>query len=264
MKAKYLVSGGLALAMAVPLSASAVLFNFNGISLTTTTSQDGLDNAATSSAIAAWMNTVTGCSPNCVSSVTGALATANYTADGNGYKFPSGTLKGQYMTLGTTDGATGFTNLAAADTYSPDIFIMNNNFGLWGITSDSFTINFTNPLAAGTVVSFDWEIFADGSAEQPPDMTFAGGGINYTWYGSAPPGGGADQGIGTKSYTLTSATTSLTWSDWPPEVGIDDLSIVPPPLKTVPEPSPLTLTGLALALLALVRWKVRRGPALIG
>jgi len=264
MRIKNLVSGGLALAMAVPLSASAVLFNFNGIALTTTTTQDGLDNAAPSSAIKAWMNTVTGCSLNCVASVSGALATANYTADGHGYKFPSGPDSGKYMTLGTTDGATSFADVAAADAYSPDIFIMNDDFGLYGPASSSITITFTNPLAAGTVISFDWEIFADGSPEQPPDMTFAGGGINSTWYGSTPPGGGSEQGIGTKTFTLTSATTTLTWTDWPPEIGIDNLSIIPPPLKTVPEPSPLTLTGLALALLAFVRWTVRRKPALNG
>ena len=140
---------------------------------------------------------------------------------------------------------------------------MNNNFGLWGVTSDNFTITFTNPLAAGTVVSFDWEIFADGSAEQPPDMTFTGA-VESIAHGTDPPhlAGDRRRGLGTASFTLTSATTSLTWTDWPPEIGIDNLGIVPPPLMPVPEPSPLTLTGLALALLALVRWKARREPAL--
>ncbi len=260
MRAKNLIFGAVALAIAAPLWALPT-FTFNGIPLSGNTT-DGLSGYANSTAILTYMNSVPGCS-SCVSSVTGALATANYNADSNGYKFPKGDPQaGQYMTLGTTNHATSFSDTAAEDGASPgngDEFIMNDNI-VSG--SNSITITFSSSMAAGTVVSYDWEIFADGSGEQPPGLNFVGGGINNTIFGSTPPGGGAMQGIGTSSFILTSATNTLTWNDWPPEIGIDNLSIVPPPLKTAPEPSPLPLTGLALALLALVRWKARRGPAL--
>ena len=260
MKAKNLIFGGAALAIAAPVWALPT-FTFNGIALSANNT-DGLGGYANSTAIKNYMNSLIGCAPSCVSSVAGALATANYNADGFGYKFPSGPQAGQYMTLGTTNGATSFSNIAAADGASPgngDEFIMNDDV-VSG--SNSITITFSSSLAAGTTVSYDWEIFADGSAEQPPGLNFVGGGINNTIFGSTPPGGGAMQGIGTSSFVLTSATNTLQWNDWPPEIGIDNLSILPPPLKTVPEPSPLPLAGLALALLALVRWKARRGPAL--
>jgi hypothetical protein len=262
MKAKYLMLGGLALAMAAPLSAAPV-FNFNSIALSANTT-DGLNGFADSTAIKNYMNSVAGCSPGCVSSVTGAMATANYNADGAGYKFPSGPLSGQYMTLGTTDGATSFSNIASADAYSPDVFIMNNDIFAG---SSSINITFSSNLPIGTVVAYDWQIFADSSCapctSNFPDLEFfAGGVLQQTHVASSPGAGYFPQGMGHDSITLTAATNYLQWFDWPPEVGMDYLSIVPPPLKTVPEPSPLPLAGLALALLALVRWKARRGPAL--
>jgi hypothetical protein len=255
MKAKNLIFGAVALAIAAPLWALPT-FTFNGIPLSANTT-DGLGGYADSTAIKNYMNSVIGCAPACVSSVTGALATANYNADGFGYKFPSGDPQaGQYMTLGTTDHATSFSNTAAEDGASPgngDEFIMNDNI-VSG--SNSITITFSSNLPIGTVVSYDWQIFPDGSSEQPPGLNFVGGGINNSIFGSTPPGGGAMQGIGiSPSFILTSATNTLQWNDWPAEVGIDNLSILPPLLKTVPEPSPLPLTGLALALLALLRWK---------
>lgn len=265
MKPRFLILLPLAVLAAMPASA-AIVFNFNSIALNPAITTDGLAGAANSTAIKNYMNGVVGCSPNCVSSVSGALATANYNADGFGYKFPSGPHAGQYMTLGTTDGATSFANTAAADSYSPDVFIMNDNFPIYGGGSDSINITFASNLAVGTVVSYDYEIFADASCQSPsctpvPDLQFVAGGVTEQTFNAASPGGSYDpQALGTTSFTLTAATNSLQWFDWPPEIGIDYLTITPPPLKTVPEPSPLPLTGLALALLVLVRrLKARRG-----
>lgn len=272
MKPRFLILLALSVTAVMPAFAAPV-FNFNSISLSPN-GTDGLNGAANSAAIKAYMNSVPGCA-GCVASVAGALATANYSADGNGYQFPSGPRSGQFMTLGTTDGATSFSDLSAADpnSRSPDVFIMNDNFGIYGAASDKITITFTNNLPAGTVVSFDWEIFADAScapcapgSTHFPDLEFFAGGVLQ---GSNPTetasgyGGYFPQGLGSasgpNSFVLTAATNTLQWVDWPAEIGIDNLSIVPPPQKTVPEPSPLALTALALALLALVRLRGRRG-----
>jgi hypothetical protein len=77
------------------------------------------------------------------------------------------------------------------------------------------------------------------------------------------------QNLGTASFNLNIAASSsahtLTFVDWPPEIGIDNLKIQTCRStdagcrgQAVPEPSPLPLVGLALALLALVRWEARR------
>ena len=265
MNFKNLIVGAFVLVVSAPASA-ALIFSFNSIALSPNTT-DGLSGAANSTAIKNYMNSVVGCSPGCVSSVTGALATANYNADG--FSYPNATSP---ETLGTTDGAPSYNDSTHPSVASPDKFIMNDDFGIFGATSHSITINFSSNLPIGTVVSFDWEIFADGNcgacgptSGSFPDLDFyAGGVLQHTFLASVIPGYDP-QGLGTASgitsFTLTAATNTLRWDDWPPEIGIDNLSIAPPLLRTIPEPSPLPLTGLALALLALVRWKARRGPA---
>jgi hypothetical protein len=261
MKAKYLILAGLALAAAGSLSAAPIVFNFNNISLSNS-SETGLTGQANSAAILASMNGAPGCGGSCVKSVTGAIATSNYDPDGNaGYK------SGQLLTLGTTDGATAYNDASSYNTKTkgPDEFIMNDDFGLYS-SSQSINITFNAPLAVGTVVSYDWEIFADDTCASPsctplPDLEFEAGGVLEQTFVGSRIAGYDPQAMGTTSFTLTAATNLLQWFDWPPEIGIDNLTITPPLLKTVPEPSPLALMGLALALLALVRWTLRRGPA---
>jgi MYXO-CTERM domain-containing protein len=197
--------------------------------------------------------------------VTGALATLNYNADGFGFG----------PTLGTSDGATSYTDLTHPSLATPDKFIINDNFPIFGNTgSNSITIQLTN-IALGTV-SFDWEIFADGTCISTPcgsnfpTMDFWVDGVHR---GSTPTfsasviSGHAPQGIGVASFALNlpAGTHTLTFVDWPPEIGIDNLTIQTCGSsdrgclgQSVPEPSPLPLAVLALALLALVRWDARR------
>ena len=253
MKMKRLIVGAFVLATSVPVLAAPIAFDFNSITLDPSKTTDGLVGAANSLSILNYMNSVLGCSPGCVSSVTGALATAGYNSDGFGYP----------KTLGNTDGATDYTGTGHPSTSTPDKFLMNDDFGIYGSASNSITITFANPWAVGTVINFDWEIFADGncgnctSGSNFPDLKFyAGSTLVNTFLATIIPSYDP-QGMGHYSYTLTAATNKLQWVDWPPEIGIDNLSILPPPLRAVPEPSPLALAGLALGLLALVRWKTR-------
>ena len=264
MMAKYLIFGGLALTIAGPLSAAPIAFNFNNIPLTSPSGETGLTGKAPSSAILTSMNSAPGCS-GCVSAVSGAIATSNYDPDGNkGYTNGSG----QLLTLGTTDGATSYSDNSSYNTKTTgaDDFIMNDDFGLYA-KSQSINITFSHPLPIGTVVSYDWEIFADNTCApcttNLPDLEFYAGGVLQKTDFAALIAGFDPQTMGHDNVVLTAATNYLQWFDWPAEIGIDNLTIAPPLRQDAPEPSPLLLTGLGLALLGLVRcWTARRGPAL--
>jgi hypothetical protein len=204
--------------------------------------------------------------------VTGAIATGNYNADG--FEF------GQ--TLGTSDGATSYSDATHPSLATPDEFLMNNNFPvLGGPASDSIRVVFSN-LALATV-SFDWEIFPDNGcsstycATHPynattnpnfPDLEFLVDGVQQgaTFYAQVIAGH-LPQDVGHAQFTLNLpvGAHTLTFVDWPAEIAIDNLSIqtcgstgTGCVLQSAPEPSPLPLAGLSLALLALVRWQARR------
>ena len=263
----------LASTIAVPASATMVTFDFNSIPLTgpdtSSTTLDGLNRAADSALIQSYMNTtLSAASIASTATVTGALATLNYTADGFGYG----------PTLGTSDGATSYTDSTHPSLATPDKFIMNDNFPIFGGGSGYIQITFSN-IALGTV-SFDWEVFADNACSTSPctttpsnpnfpTMEFYVDGVHegatpHTFSASVISGHDP-QGIGTASFVLNlpAGTHTLKFVDWPPEIGVDNLRICTDANgclgRTVPEPSPLPLAGTALALLALFHAKARRG-----
>ena len=281
MRAK-LILAAFALAAAAPVSAALITWNFNPLVQTGETgwspgvTTDLLSGANTNTtALNAYMG-----SQLAGTTVSGALATRDYLADGN-------LIPGDH-TLGTTDGATSV-KTTPASVSSPDGFLMNNN-----VLGSSNAIVITIPAGVGIgTVSFDWEIFADDNCTSSPcnnntsnsnfpTLVFQVDGttedtlealtsaqLASDGFASADP-----QGLGTASVVLNIAASAspntLTFMDWPPEIGIDNLSIQTCAStatqclgkQTVPEPSPLPLTGLALAVLALVRWKARRGLGL--
>jgi hypothetical protein len=164
-----------------------------------------------------------------------------------------------------------------------DTFIINDNFGVNGGTSNSFTLNFTNFTLSA--LSFDWEIFPDatcqkgtycaghpGSSSCPDIELYVDGTLVWSMLASTPPNGDP-QAVGLSNLIALARTGGhiLTFVDWPAEVGIDNLRIagcasitqqpprvsansVAPPLCTppllVPEPSTLPLAALALVTAA--------------
>jgi hypothetical protein len=218
-----------------------------------TFSFNSLGNNANSAAIQTYMTGVLGSAVG----VTGAIASNSYRGDG----FVVG------PSLGTSDGATGpsdATHNHAAG--SVDTFIMNAGPG-----SNAFTLNFGSYSIFS--ISFDWEIFPDASCSPScanpgpnwPDIKLlVDGNVVPVWMmlgvGAVNP-----QNIGVASLNLSGAH-SLTFVDWPAEVGIDNLKIngcTPTEPRCgqgdLPEPSSLPLAGLALAaILAVRRMRIRK------
>jgi hypothetical protein len=235
---------------------------------------DGVANSSNSS-VQTYLNNLLG--PGFVT-VWGAVATQTYNGDGFVNRVPSGTYANQYMTLGYTNGATSPTDYAAPYTHLHstqlvDKFITNVGNGpqsphtAWGSNGDDkIVFIFRDPIYS---LSFDWEIFPNGSCNQCapgsaayPDFSLRVGmqGSNsYVTYGpslfpvSAP--NGYPQGLGHFSTTFATGVTRIEFVDWPVKIGIDNLD----PTR-VPEPGALSLIGLALAaLFASARRRVRLG-----
>ena len=258
------VTAAVGLLVALPAAAAPVLFDFNTITLTGSQG-NGLGATAGSTAIGNYMSATLGTPVT----VAGALATKTY----NGENHVNG------KTLGTSDNnvAHGAPN---------DTFIINDNFGIYGGAASSFTITFGGGFFL-TSVAFDWEIFPDASCPASTNVNDCGGSdhslTNPNWpdielmvNGVATPIWSAlatipgtspkdPQAIGTISAPLDltgygHAITSLTFVDWPAEIGIDKLSITGACLPTTagngcvlhqnPEPGSLPLIGIALAALA--------------
>lgn len=260
-------AGALALAMLLGTSVaqSAVLFDFNGVSLSGNHS-NGLGATGGNAAIGTYMSNTLhsqGFAGSNVS-VSGGLATATYNGEGH--------VPG--ITLGTSDGGVAHAG--------HDTFIINDNFNVYGQGAASqFTFTFTN--FSITSLSFDWEIFPDATcpkgsycASHPgdanyPDIELLVDGTNV-WQMLATTSPGLDpQAIGTFAMSFLTGVHTLTIRDWPAEVGIDNLRIggcaptityqgprnaadvvdqTCTPLQ-VPEPSSLPLAALALGAAAL-------------
>src|SRR5208282_3766652 len=231
-----MILGTFVLVAAAPVSAALISFNFNapvqdlaiGWNPGVTTDQLGGANVS-GSALNTYMSSVL---PG--TTVSGALATRDYLADGN-------VIPGD-LTLGTTDGATSVSDTTHPSTTTPDGFLMNNNIPGLG-SSPSITITIPAGVALGTV-SFDWEIFPDDACSSGsclnntsdpnfPTLQFqVDGSTEHTFEAltSTALGGGADpQNLGTASFVLNIGASAnpntLTFLDWPAEIGIDNLTI---------------------------------------
>ena len=169
-------------------------------------------------------------------------------------------------------------------TLGPDTFIRN-------VGAPNFTFDFGSTFHIYSI-TFDWEIFPDGTCFRGPGDTAATRACAAAGPGASNPnwpdfdlyvGGSATaafsqlalatginpnypQAIGTSGTINTAGEHLLNFVDWPATIAIDNLVIngcidtpgrkcVPPFL---PEPSSLPLVGLALALAGLATWRTQR------
>jgi hypothetical protein len=247
------------LAATVLLFGSAVTaradYNFTFNSLTPSTADQSVN-------IQNYMDAVIGCA-NCVTVTAGVAVAQKYTGDGH-VVGPGGVA----LTLGNTNGATNNSGpLSSPVVY--DSYLSNtaadSNGNNPSQLSQQIVITFTHGVSLTGKFSFDYQIFPDGSTNQPPDLIFVANGstpVNKTFLGvlpsslsngtsmHSPISGGstteaAAQFIGTYSTTLTGAT-SLSFVDWPATIGVDNLKLVTPE----PRGGVFFLGALALAVIA--------------
>lgn len=252
---RILASFALVFAVAAPGQAAPITFTFNDLS-------DGSSNAAVGQSFAkGWAGTTVSA---------GAIGLNAYTGDAHAVGPGNGTVP---YTLGTTDGG-------VLHSGAPDGFIANNSLG-------QFTITFPAKVYA---VSFDFQIFPDGSGEAP-DLTFSADGTQVFHLYGRQPGSSADptglvsgvslvdtfphspfSGAGTEpvaqllgSYTgfFPNGVQTLTFKDWPQTIGIDNLNVDPSAPIPNPEPTTALVWGATLAALGLVarRRAVRATPS---
>ena len=240
--------GAVALSLAASTSAGAAAFTFDF---------NTLGEGANSTSIHNYMTGVFGSNVG----VSGAKATKAYNGDGH--------VVGP--TLGTSDGATSSSDATHNHANPKDTFIINDGPG-----SNSFTLNF------GTFsifsLSFDWEIFPDNSCSPHcaptspnwPDIELLVDGNPAVVWSMVAPGDAHTlnpQAIGVSGLINLAGAHTLTFMDWPAEIGIDNLVIngCPPTApqclrQETPEPPSLPLTALALGALFLVGRRSRGIP----
>jgi hypothetical protein len=239
--------------------AATITFTFNSLAngtpatggMTATSSiQNYMNNQVATSGISC-TTSISGC----VIVGSGAVADHNtYTADNHIVGPGTG---GTSLTLGNTESGIA----GSVDTYI-------RNIGGASAPNDRITMSFIGLKIYS--ISFDYEIFPDGSTSQPPDFTFtatdSSNNVVSTWtqYGVAPGTNGTyayspacQQGkktagcgvnnvepnaqlLGTWSANFATGVSNLSFVDWPATIGIDNLKIA-----TAPEPGSLLLLGTA-------------------
>jgi hypothetical protein len=207
--------------------AAPILFNFNSMS-------DGAGNSGVQSYMQGVMSAA---QPGATVSVNGALGIRAY--DGEGHvvgPVANGTVSPVTLATGDNGG-----------------FIANDT------STDRITLVFSVPVYS---VSFDFEIFPDGTGDTP-DFTFAADhavqlhvdgvlpGTDGTYLHSLFSGPNAPelvaQLLGSASFLFPQGVTTLEFIDWPARIGIDNLQINAGPAQpatAAPEPASLALWGV--------------------
>ena len=236
----FLALGGL-LAWTDPGRADMISFDFQGL-------HDGANNAAVQTYLQSVVNAM---HPGGTVTVTGATASTTYNADGH----VVGPVNG--------DSVSSFT-LFNQD-HNP--FLMNSA----ATGHDRITLAFNFKVHS---VSFDYEIFPDGTG-QTPDFTFAADGqtvfralgVTPTALSQYPhsPHSGWDntehsaQLLGTGSWSFPGGVTTLEFIDWPAHIAISNLRVSDSsgPPAGAPEPATWLLLVSGLAGLPFLRRSLR-------
>jgi hypothetical protein len=241
----FLALGGL-LASTGPGRAGMISLDFQGL-------HDGDNNAAVQNYL---QSVVSAAHLGGTVTVTGAVASTAYNADGH--------------VVGPVNGDSVSSFTLFNEDHNP--FLMNSGKGENG---DRITLVFNFKVHS---VSFDYEIFPDGTPHQPPDFTFAADGKTVlkafgetptagSLYPHSPSSGWNDtehsaQLLGTGSWSFAGGVTELEFIDWPAHIAISNLRIsdtpapAPPP-ASAPEPASWLLVTFGLAGLPLLRRSLR-------
>jgi hypothetical protein len=258
------MAAALALVITAPASSAPLVFDFDTVTLGSTNYSNGLGYVGSSTAIANYMNGVLGTNGYASSSVSvsGALATQTYNGEGH--------------VLGTS---LGISNGGVAHPSWNDTFIINNNFAIGAPAIDRFTLSFSNFKVYS--LSFDWQIFPDatcpagsscaalgavpGNVSWPDIALLVDGSATPVWYehASIPAPGTDPQALGMSGTVSLNGAQTLTFRDWPAEIGIDNLRITgcvasSPNCLSVPEPSTLPLAALGLLAMVAYGWRQQR------